>query len=128
MRQKLGEHHLAMESLAGLAHVALDQDDLDRAQAQVGQILSFLEDNTLEGTEEPFRIYFVCHQVLRANQDPRAREILVSAYDLLQERAAKITDAELRRSFLEEVPAHQEIVHEFEAGQRAANDQREGGG
>jgi hypothetical protein len=35
---------------------------------------------------------------------------------LLQERAVRITDAELRRSFLENVAAHREIVREYEKG------------
>ena len=48
-----------------------------------------------------------------ANQDPRARELLDTAHGLLQERAAKIGDQEMRRSYLENVSAHREIVQEF---------------
>ncbi len=46
-------------------------------------------------------------------------EVLVAAYDLLHERAARITDDEMRRSFLENVAAHREIVREVE-GHRLA--------
>ena len=42
--------------------------------------------------------------------DPRAPIILESAYQRLQERAAKIQDAQLRCSFLENVPHHRDIV------------------
>ena len=47
------------------------------------------------------------------NRDPRAEEILTGAYHLLQERAEKIDDQELRRSYLENVSYHREIVAEF---------------
>jgi len=52
-----------------------------------------------------------------ANHDPRAEEILTTAYHLLQERAAAISEEELRRSFLENVATHREIVRLFESGE-----------
>ena len=113
LRQEAGEHNLAIESLAGLAHVSLAQGDPAQAQAQVEEILAHLESNSLDGTDEPFRIYLTCYRVLRAGQDPRAQEILSTAHRLLQERAAKISDEELRRSFLENVAAHREITLAF---------------
>ena len=42
--------------------------------------------------------------------DPRAGELLASAHAELQARAATITDAALRESFLSNVPQHREIV------------------
>ena len=115
LRRELGQHNLAMESLAGLARVSLAQGNM--AQAQVEEILSHLETKTLDGTEEPFRVYLTCYRVLRVNQDPRAEAILNTAHHLLQEQAAKISDEELRRSFLENVPAHREIVSEVAKGE-----------
>lgn len=105
-------------SPAVLARVALAEDDLDGAAACVEEILEFLESRTpstgsrhgLDGTDEPFRIYLTCYRVLRANKDPRAHEILATAHSLHQERAAKIADEELRRSLLENVAAHREII------------------
>jgi hypothetical protein len=67
----------------------------------------------LDGTREPFRIYLTCYRVLRANHDPRAKELLETAHHTLQERAAGIADEEQRRSFLENVPPHREILQEF---------------
>ncbi len=71
---------------------------------------SHLESGTLDGTLEPFRVYLTCCRVLKANQAPRADEILDTARRLLQEQAAKISDEELRRLFLENVAAHREIL------------------
>jgi hypothetical protein len=68
----------------------------------------------LDGTFDPFRIRLTCYQVLRANDDDRAEEVLRTAHQLLQERAARIEDERLRRSFLEKVPWHRELVKEGE--------------
>jgi hypothetical protein len=84
----------------------------------VEQILSHLETGSVDGTDEPLRIYLTCYRILKANADPRAEEVLAEAHNLLQERAAKITDKELRRSFLENVAAHRELVSELQAAGR----------
>ena len=117
LRRALGQHHLAMDSLAGLASVALAGDDLAQARDYVDEILSYLQDHSLEGTEEPFRVRLMCYRVLRANKDPRASDVLRTAYRLLQEQAAKISEETLRHLFLENVPAHRAIMREFAASQ-----------
>ncbi len=73
--------------------------------------------NGTEGIEYPLQVYLTCCRILRANQDPRAQTVLNTAHRLLQEQAAKISDEELRRSFVENVAAHREIISEW----RAAN-------
>jgi len=112
-RRELGQAYLAMEPLAGLARVALAQGDLLQARACADEILNYLESSSLDGTEEPLRIYLTCYRVLSTTQDPRAQDILVTAHDLLQEQAARIHDGRMRRSFLESVAAHREILDEF---------------
>jgi tetratricopeptide (TPR) repeat protein len=120
IRRALGQQTLAMESIAGLARVALAQNNLSGAQTHVEEILTHLKTHNLDGTDEPFRIYLTCYRVLRANRDARAKTILNTAHRLLQERAARIGDEAARRSFLENVPHHREIVREFQArAQRA---------
>ncbi len=116
LRRELGEHYLAIDSLAGLARVSLAQNNLPRALTQVEEILSQLESNPkLDGAEESFRVFLSCYHVLHTNADPRARDILATAHRLLQERAAKIPDKEKRRSFLENVQAHRDIVRAWQA-------------
>jgi adenylate cyclase len=123
LRRESGEHHLAMEPLAGLAGLALAREDLAGAQAHVEEILAFLETHSLDGTEEPFRAYLTCYRVLRANHDPRAGDILSTAYHQLQARATNIRDEEGRRLFLENIAAHREIVAEWEARQGTGESQ-----
>jgi ATP/maltotriose-dependent transcriptional regulator MalT len=113
VRSEIGQHHMALEPLAGLVRISLQQGKPDQAQSQVEEILSFLgQGNTLESFSEPFLAYWSCYRVLHANQDPRAEDLLNEAHRLLQEWAARIDNEELRRSFLENVPYHREIRHE----------------
>jgi len=89
-----------------------------QAQAHVEEILRYLEASALHLHTDSFSIYLTSYRVLSANEDPRAQGILHTAYQLLQERAAKISDEEERRSFLENVAAHKEIVSEYARRQR----------
>lgn len=113
LRRELSQYYLANEPLAGLARVAQAQGDLPKAQAFVEEILTYLETGALQGPMEPFRVYLTCYRVLQTNSDPRAQTILEETYHLLQERAAKISDEGERRSFLENVTAHRELVSEY---------------
>ena len=115
LRRELGQPNLALEPLAGLARVSLAQGDVTSAQARVEELLSHLESGTLDGATEPFRVYLTCYRVLCASRDLRAPEVLTTMHTRLQEQAAKINDEELRRSFLENVPAHREIRSFFNA-------------
>ena len=111
LRQELGQLPLEMESRAGLARVALARGAKDEAQRQIDRVLAYLDSGQeLGGTEVPFLIHLTCIQVLEANQDPRAGEVLRRVYGRLQERAASIPDEATRRAFLEKVPWHREIV------------------
>ena len=121
LRRELGQTHLAMDPLAGLARLALAQGDLPQARACAAEILNHLETSSLDGTDEPGRVYLTCYRVLCAVQDSGAQLILSKAYGLLQERVARIGDEELRRSFLENVAAHREIAHLFLAQRTPQN-------
>jgi tetratricopeptide (TPR) repeat protein len=103
-----------VDPLAGLARVALAQGEPGQALVHAQEILRYVEDYPkLEGTLKPLRVYLTCYQVLRAHEDLRADDVLHAAHSLLQERAANIDDEALRRSYLENVAAHREIVAEF---------------
>jgi hypothetical protein len=113
IRRELGEQALVMETLASLARLHLAQEDPASAQPPVREILDYLDaGSTLDGADEPFRIYWTCYQTLRANDDPRARAVLATTYQLLQARADQLSDDASRRSFLEQVPHHREILEE----------------
>jgi tetratricopeptide (TPR) repeat protein len=114
LSMELGGHVLAAESLAALARISMAEGNLALAQTHIEETLGLLEANSLEGTDEAFRVYLTCYHVLRQSQDPRAQRILAEAHRLLRARAARIGDDELRRSFLDGVPTHREIIKEAE--------------
>jgi predicted ATPase len=115
LRRELNQSNLATEPLAGSARVYLAQHNFELAKVQVEEILRFTESNTLEGTEEPFRVLWTCYRVLEAVQDSRAEDVLQRAYRWLQERADQIQNEALRRSFLQNVAVHRSIVKKSES-------------
>jgi hypothetical protein len=117
VRHELDQTHQAAESLAGLARVALAQGETAQACEHVREILDIEGSRGLDGTNEPFRIYLTCYQVLAACQDPRAEEVLTAAYGRWQEQRARIPDAGLQRSFQENVAANREIVAAYQEWQ-----------
>ncbi len=110
LRREFGQAQLAQEPLAGLAQVALQSNDLPKARDRVEQILDHLKGGTLDGCEEPLRIYLAIYRVLASLQDPRAVKVLDTAIDKLQKQAERIGDEILRTSFLTQVPANREII------------------
>ncbi len=116
IRRELTQENLAAEPLAGLARAALKKGEFDAARDYTDSILSYLDaGGSLEGTDEPLHIYLSCYQVLEKDRNQRAGSILQQAYQMLQSRAEKINDERMRRSFLESVPFHREIISEWEA-------------
>ncbi len=110
----LGETHLALDPLAGLARVALEAGDTAQALRDVEKILRELDTLPFDGSAEFLRIHLICWQVLYALRDRRARDVLVAAHRALRRRAAKIGDPEIQRVFLEDIRLHREIVQAYE--------------
>jgi hypothetical protein len=55
-------------------------------------------------------LYSMSYAVLKANADRRADIILLQAYTLLQEIAAKIDALDLQQSFLENLPHRRKLL------------------
>ena len=115
--RELGQMHMIMEPLAGLARISLTQENLVQAENHLHKIVVYLTQHTIEGTEEPLRVYLTCYEVLHVLRDPNAADYLQTAYEMLQEWALTIEDKQLRRSFLENVPAHRDIIAIFSGTQ-----------
>jgi len=112
--QMLEIPHLAIEALAGLVRVTALQGELTIAQSYVEEILTFLQKQSLNGTEEPLRIYFTCYQQLKCMGDDRAVIILEEGYQMVCNQAAQITDDTLRQAYLNNVRANRAIIAEWE--------------
>jgi len=115
IQQELNQPHLVMELMASLARAALAQKDLQTALEHTNKILAYLDDeNSLQQTWEPLRIYLTCYQVLTLAGDIRAEKFLATAYNLLQEQASRISDPMYRKFFMEKVPWHHKIMDEWQ--------------
>jgi len=105
IRDELRQPSLSMEPLAGLAETALSMDDLQEASRTVEKILTHFKDGgSLDGTDEPLRVYHICYQFLERQKDPRARQILHDANQLLETQVSKFKDKEARKRFVENFP------------------------
>ena len=113
---EIGMHHAASEPIAGQARVALASGDLPAALRCVDSIMAYLESGgTTEGTDEPLRVHLTCYRVLDAAHDVRAGAALETAWQTLQQKAARLTDEGARRMYLDNVPYHREIVAAWQA-------------
>jgi tetratricopeptide (TPR) repeat protein len=104
------QFHLSTDPLAGLARLALGRGDLPLALRHIEPILAHLENHTLDGVLDPYWTQLTCCKVLQACGDPRYVATLDRTYSQLMEHASKIGSEDLRRSFLERVSTHREIL------------------
>lgn len=126
VRRELGQESLAMDNLAGLAWIALSRGDVATARAHGDGVLAWVDANGLDGMEFPVLVAWRCHQVLVASAEwpasprpadaERARQALERGHALVLDRAGGIADAELRRSFLTNVPFNRAVIEAWEAG------------
>jgi len=111
MRSELNQPVLATEAAAGATRMSWVLGDAVTARQSLEEVLSQLEhDGTLEGTDQPLRVYLTCHLVLSAMKDSRANALLNAAHDMLRTRVNGIADSERRKVFLENVPWNREIL------------------
>ncbi len=112
--EELKQDQARIEALAGLAQIDLRASNLPGAQERVREIVLYLEkDPYLSGSQRPLRVHLICFRVYKAAGDKQALELLKRAHTQLQEKAAKIVEAEARQQFLENIGIHRELILEF---------------
>jgi hypothetical protein len=80
-------------------------NNISLASHWMSEIMNHLfSGGSLDGTEEPLKVYLACYQVLERTGDPRAMVVLQTAMQLLEAQASKINDEHSRRLFIENVP------------------------
>jgi tetratricopeptide (TPR) repeat protein len=123
IRDELGQPGLKMETLAGLVQSLLLRGEQALALAETEKILAYLySGDSLEGTEEPLRVYYACYLALKQNQDPRSLAVLQSAGELLETQVSKLRDDKSRRMFIENVPWRLAIHREWNGGGSTTKD------
>jgi predicted ATPase/class 3 adenylate cyclase len=105
IRDELGQPSLSMEPIAGLVEICLRENNLEAAAHEVEKILKFLESGSaLDGTDEPLRVYYACYLFLEKKGDPRTKQILQSAKNLLEAQVSKFSDQAARKRYVENIP------------------------
>jgi tetratricopeptide (TPR) repeat protein len=100
---------------AQIALVYLHLGQLDQAREHAVQAIATL-DELKEKT--PFiDVHFACYQVVAAAEGSQAAQAhLEAAFSQLTQKAERIDDPEMHRSFLENIPLHRDIVRAHETG------------
>lgn len=110
LAEELGYPAPLAKALGGLALAAVQLGDAAQARAALDQALPILAKNpTLDGVTTPFEALCQIGQSLLALGDARGAEIITDAYRRLQDRADKIADETMRRSYLENVPMNRKL-------------------
>lgn len=116
LREEIGETGNALVTRAWLGLAYLAAGGSREARSCVEEISAGLEAEGYGGDSPEQEIWWaVCQIWEECGEAERAREALVRAYRLVQEKADRISDPALRRSFLEQVPVNREIVRAWQA-------------
>lgn len=108
---------LTTTDLATLALVHLARGQIDAACALIDAMLRIFDQSEIHQVEYPQRALYVAACVAAASRDqPLAKHCLDRARSFILERAAKISDEKLRRSYLENVRINRLVL---EAAQSA---------
>jgi tetratricopeptide (TPR) repeat protein len=111
LRREIGQEALAVDNLAGLAALAARQGQHDEALVQAHQVLDWMATHGVTGMSYPVRAYALAADALEAaGEQAQAASALDAARALVQERAAKISDPDVRASFLEKVALHARLI------------------
>jgi class 3 adenylate cyclase/tetratricopeptide (TPR) repeat protein len=99
------------DALAGLARCAIALGSLEEAGHSVAEIWDYLCNEKGYGMEFPQMAYLTCAGVFTSLGDQeKAHQAILQAYQDISERAARISDIEWRRSFLENVPENRKLL------------------
>jgi len=105
IRSELGQLSLSMEPIGGLVETYLRANDMEAAAHEAEKILDYLESgSTLDGTDEPLRVYHACYLFLEKKGDPRSNHILQTANQLLEAQVSNYNDDVVRKRYIENNP------------------------
>ena len=107
--QKSGVEEALMFSLDMEARLLLALGQIDEALSCSTEAVKIAENLGSGGGKE--QIYYTYARVLSAaDREVESKEYIRRAYDIVMQTASKLTDEELRRSFLENIRYNREIV------------------
>jgi hypothetical protein len=103
-----------MECAALLARCALAEGRLDEAESLVVQIWTYLQKYGAAYMWLPFLACLTCADLFQAVGDAdKSRAVIEFGYQVLMERAERISNGEWRKSFLENIPEHGVLIQRW---------------
>ncbi len=100
----------AWETQAWQARCLASRGELSQAVSLAAEVWEFLQANPASVMESPVEVYLACARVFEAHGDAlRLRQAVSHAHRELHERLARIGNPEFQTSFLNNIPAHQEV-------------------
>ena len=101
----------AVDAIAGLARCALIECDLVSACQQAVEIETVLQDTGTIGVEFPIWAYLTCAKIWQLKGDvQRMQQVITDGHRELVTRAEKISRADWRLFYLENIPEHRELI------------------
>jgi tetratricopeptide (TPR) repeat protein len=101
----------AFDSLAGKARCSLNLGQHAEAKQSAEELWNYLRENGSSGMELPVLSYLTCAEIYEEVGDAKKYTAATrEGYQLLMEMAEKISDPDMRRSYLENVPEHRSMV------------------
>ena len=111
--RRVGREMMVVESLAGMADTARAAGRPIEAVAHVDEVLAYLDrGGSLDGTEDPLQIWFICHRVLDETGSSRAAEILARGHTQLLHQVETLEPPE-REAVLSRVQVHRSLMEAF---------------
>lgn len=99
LRQQAGEHHLRIDTLAGLAHTYKQQGNLTDATVLAKEVADYLINESTDGLNRISFVYWACYHILEETGDEQAGQILEQAMTTLVAFAQTIEDDTFREMF-----------------------------
>ena len=101
-----------VETLAGLACLAYQQNQHEQAGQWLNQVLTLLPDifPHHEAISDLMSVYGRCIYLLQAFNDPRAASLQQEAQHILHKQSQHIPDPAVRQQFLYNIPSHHTIM------------------
>ncbi|MGE5265146.1 MAG: ATP-binding protein [Acidobacteriota bacterium] len=107
----IGVTGLAMDAGAGLARLAYRRGNLEQAKELALVVWGHLQEHGPRGMEFPLRAFQTCADIFQAAGDlDLARHAIEEGYRELVRQSDKISNAEWRQSFAENLPEHRAMT------------------
>ena len=110
-----------IDALAGLARLAQISGEKNQARTYSEQIWQKFDPVQVTDPECRSWTLLTCYRIFHEMGDPRHKDVLQKAHQLLMQHAKKYEDESLRRSFLENVEVNRQIDELVKASQAGLN-------